>query len=79
MSEKQEKKMEELTFEEAMARLEEIVQLLEKGDATLDGMLALYEEGSALMRFCNALLENAKRKVEKVSGEDIVAFEGENA
>ena len=75
----QNKKIEELTFEEAMARLEQIVTLLEKGEADLDGMLALYEEGSALMRRCNGLLEKAKRKVEAVNGEEIVPFGGEDA
>ena len=75
----QNKKIEELTFEEAMARLEQIVALLEKGEADLDGMLALYEEGSALMRRCNGLLEKAKRKVEAVNGEEIVPFGGEDA
>lgn len=75
----QKKQIEEMTFEEAMARLEEIVTLLERGEATLDGMLALYEEGSALMRRCNGLLEKAKRKVEAVNGEEIIPFGGEDA
>ena len=75
----QQKQIEEMTFEEAMARLEEIVTLLERGDATLDGMLALYEEGSALMRRCNGLLEKAKRKVEAVDGDKTVPFGGDHA
>ncbi len=70
------KMIEQLSFEEAMARLEEIVSALEKGEATLDEMLILYEEGSALMRRAGGLLEQAKRKVEMVKGNDTVPFDG---
>lgn len=52
-----------ITFEEACARLEEIVALLEKGDAPLDQSLELYEEGAALVRRCNTALEQAERRV----------------
>ncbi len=48
-----EQKSDELKFEEAMVRLEEIVRLLEQGEATLDEALALFEEGVKLARFCN--------------------------
>lgn len=51
------------TFEEALMRLEEILRALESGDATLDGMLKLYEEGISLIRFCNDRLENAEQSV----------------
>lgn len=56
----EEKKM---TFEQALARLEEIVALLEKGDAPLDQSLELYEEGASLVRRCNTALEQAERRV----------------
>lgn len=56
----EEKKM---TFEQALGRLEEIVALLEKGDAPLDQSLELYEEGAALVRRCNTALEQAERRV----------------
>ena len=56
----EEKKM---TFEQALARLGEIVALLEKGDAPLDQSLELYEEGAALVRRCNTALEQAERRV----------------
>ena len=52
-----------ITFEGALARLEEIVALLEKGDAPLDQSLELYEEGAALVRRCNTALEQAERRV----------------
>ncbi len=55
-----EKKM---TFEQALARLEEIVALLEKGDVPLDQSLELYEEGAGLVKRCNAALTQAERRV----------------
>lgn len=62
---------EQKTFEEAMARLEEIVRALENGSAGLDHSLALFEEGIALVKFCNAKLEGAEQKVKLLSkGED---------
>ena len=51
---------ENMTFEAAMSRLEEIVRLLESGNAPLDVSLSLYEEGVALVRLCNTRLDNAK-------------------
>lgn len=58
MAEKTEK-----TFEQSLTRLEEIVKLLEKGDAPLAESLALFEEGTGLIRSCGALLEQAEQKV----------------
>lgn len=54
---------ENMTFETAIARLEEIVHLLESGNAPLDVSLSLYEEGVALVRFCNGRLDNAQQRV----------------
>ena len=51
------------TFEGALARLEEIVKLLESGNAPLDGSLALFEEGTALVKQCNSQLDNAEQKI----------------
>ena len=53
----------ELTFEAAMVRLEEIVRLLESGNAQLDASLALFEEGVGLVKFCNSKLDHAEQKV----------------
>ena len=50
-------------FEEAVARLEEIVKLLESGDAKLEQALALFEEGVSLTAKCNKLLDGAEQKV----------------
>ena len=51
------------TFEQNMSRLEEIVIALEKGDAPLDGLLSLFEEGTALIRLCGKQLDEAEQKV----------------
>lgn len=53
----------EMTFEAAMARLEEIVRALEGGSAGLDASLGLFEEGILLVKLCNAKLEGAEQKV----------------
>jgi len=54
---------EEMTFEEAMAKLEEIVRKLEGGSAPLDQSLAMFEEGVALVKLCNSRLDAAEQKV----------------
>ena len=48
-----------LTFEASMQRLDEIVKQLEKGDVPLDASLALFEEGSHLLKTCNEMLDHA--------------------
>ncbi|MGM9639196.1 MAG: exodeoxyribonuclease VII small subunit [Butyricicoccaceae bacterium] len=50
-------------FEEAMQRLEEIIGMLERGDAPLDESLALFEEGTGLIKKCGAALDKAEQKV----------------
>lgn len=55
-----------MTFEEAMARLEEILNALETGSETLDASLKLYEEGISLIRASSQLLENAELSVKKL-------------
>ncbi len=55
-----------LTFEQAMARLEEIVARLERGDAPLEEALSLFEEGTALMKQCSTALDKAEQKVAKL-------------
>ncbi len=52
-----------MRFEEAMARLEEILRTLESGSENLDTTLALYEEGITLIRACSERLENAEQSV----------------
>ena len=51
------------TFEEQIGRLEEIVALLERGDAQLADSLALFEEGTKLIAACSKELDQAEQKV----------------
>jgi exodeoxyribonuclease VII small subunit len=61
----------DMSFEQAMGRLEQIVKLLEKGDAPLEDALGLFEEGTALAKKCSAFLDGAERKIVKlIKGED---------
>jgi len=56
-------KNENKTFEQAVARIDEIVSSLEKGDAQLDKSLLLFEEGVKLIEECGTMLDNAEQKV----------------
>ncbi|MDO4569668.1 MAG: exodeoxyribonuclease VII small subunit [Planctomycetia bacterium] len=60
----------ERSFEESFGRLEEVVRLLESGQSTLSESLQLYEEGVSLLKTCHGQLQNARRKVEILSGFD---------
>ncbi|MBR2474361.1 MAG: exodeoxyribonuclease VII small subunit [Clostridia bacterium] len=69
-----EKKNKEISFEDATARLEEIVKALESGNAPLDESLKLFEEGIKLVSSCKKQLDNAEQRVkllmENGNGED---------
>ena len=52
-----------ISFEQSMQRLDEIVRQLEKGEAQLDESLALFEEGTALIAACGRMLDSAEQKV----------------
>ncbi len=56
--------MAEIKFEEALKKLEKIVEDLEKGDLSLDEALRKYQEGIELSRQCCQRLENAKKKID---------------
>lgn len=55
--------MEYKDFEEALQKLEEIVEKLEKGELALESALELFEEGVKISQFCNSKLEEAEKKV----------------
>ena len=55
-----------MSCEEKLARLEEIVALLEKGDAALAASLSLFEEGTKLANACTAELDKAEQQVVKL-------------
>ena len=56
-----------LSFEQSMKRLEQIVQLLEKGDAPLEDAMKLFSEGTALAARCQTMLEEAEAQVVRVT------------
>ena len=56
----------QLTFEQAMAALEELVARLEEGELPLDESLALFERGRSLSQRCNDLLDAAEFKVKQL-------------
>ncbi|RGP37361.1 exodeoxyribonuclease VII small subunit [Pseudotabrizicola alkalilacus] len=55
-----------MSFEEAMAALEQVVGQLERGDVALEASIALYERGAALKAHCEAKLKDAEEKVELI-------------
>ncbi|MCM8532918.1 MAG: exodeoxyribonuclease VII small subunit [Lentisphaeraceae bacterium] len=54
----------EITFEDALKKLEETVLLMEKGELSLDDNIKHFEKGSALSDFCSKQLKEAEKKVE---------------
>ena len=58
--------IEKLSFEEAFAELEEVVQQLEAGDLTLDKAMAFFERGMALAEHGNAQLDAAELRVQQL-------------
>ena len=71
------KPVESLNYEDAMAELETTVDALEEGNQKLEDAMALFERGQALMKRCAELLEAAELKVQKLSGDELTAFEEE--
>ena len=74
-SKKSEKTVEELTFEEALVELEEIVSVLEGEQNQLEEAIKLFERGQALAARCGMLLEAAELKVKQVAGDELIPFE----
>lgn len=59
----------EMTYEQAISRLEEIVSILEKNEVSLDEALELFEEGTRLTSFSADKLKNAKAKITEINKE----------
>ncbi|MCQ0093010.1 exodeoxyribonuclease VII small subunit [Roseovarius sp. M141] len=57
----------DMTFEQAMAELEQVVGRLERGDVALDESITLYERGAALKKRCEAKLKEAEEKVAAIT------------
>ncbi|MFS0738813.1 exodeoxyribonuclease VII small subunit [Sphingomonas sp. 1P06PA] len=56
----------ELSFEDALKQLETIVHRLESGDEKLDDAIRLYAEGNRLKQLCEARLDSARAKIERI-------------
>lgn len=54
------------SFEESMARLEQIVRAMERGEVALEESLKLFQEGTELVRSCHKLLDEAQLQVKKI-------------
>ena len=60
------KEIKELTFEQALSELEEIVEKLEQGDIDLEDSIDIYERGTLLKEHCEEKLKSTKLKVDKI-------------
>ncbi|MDD2708780.1 MAG: exodeoxyribonuclease VII small subunit [Verrucomicrobiae bacterium] len=64
MKAKAPKENKEIRFEDAMERLEKLVQEMETGDLPLEEILAKYEEGNRLVKYCAGRLNEAEKRIE---------------
>lgn len=60
----------ETTFEQALARLEQIVKMLEGGNVPLEDLIKLFDEGTALVKLCTNRLDAAEEKVKLLQMKD---------
>lgn len=74
------KKNDTLTFEDALGRLETILESMESGDTPLADLVAKFEEGSNLLKVCQEKLKEAELKIEKLNIKtgEVEPFEGDN-
>ena len=72
----------DLPFEEALQKLESVVEAMESGDLPLESLLARYEEGTRLVKTCQAKLEEAELKISKLeknaTGEPVLKPAGDS-
>ena len=61
-----EKKIDDLTYEDAFGRLQKITELLENGNVSLDDSIKYYEQGILLKNFCEKKLKDAEMKIKNV-------------
>lgn len=66
-AQEQQTPVERMSFEAAMAELEQVVGRLESGEVPLQDSIRLYERGDALRKRCEALLREAEQKVEQIT------------
>ncbi|MFQ3225654.1 MAG: exodeoxyribonuclease VII small subunit [Lentimonas sp.] len=75
------KQNDSLTFENALGRLENILESMESGDTPLADLVAKFEEGSNLLKVCQAKLKEAELKIEKlnITTGEVEPFEDDSA
>lgn len=56
-----------LSFEQAIKKLTEIVSKIESGSVSLEQSLAQYEQGMELIKYCRGILQKAEKKIEEIS------------
>jgi exodeoxyribonuclease VII small subunit len=67
-----------LSYEVAFSLLEETIAELESGERKLEESIQLYERGQALLKRCSSLLDQAELKIKLLSGDKVTEFEREN-
>ncbi len=67
--------VEDLSYEQALAELENIVATLETNKLSLEDAMVLFERGQALTKHCVELLDKAELRVKKISGDALVDME----
>lgn len=70
MSNKNNTQLNNMTYETAVKRLEEIVLILERNEVSLDESMKLFEEGTALTALCSKKLEEAQQKITVLTKEE---------
>jgi exodeoxyribonuclease VII small subunit len=75
MEKRMRQEIEDLTFEEAFAELEQVVSRLEDGGLTLEESLAAFERGQALAAYCSRQLDEAELKIRQMTPEGDIPFE----
>lgn len=68
--EKQSAAREELSFEQALANLEEIIQRMESGEAPLDSLITHYQTGVKMLKLCREKIEAAEMNIKEVQEKD---------
>jgi len=63
-------KEEQLSFEEALKKLETVVKKLEDDQVSLEESVNLFEEGTRLSAYCSSILEQAELRIEKVNAQN---------
>ncbi|WP_240378069.1 exodeoxyribonuclease VII small subunit [Bacillus piscicola] len=66
----EEQHRDEVSFEDAMAKLEKIVEKLEEGEVPLEKAIAMYQEGMNLSHVCHTKLQRVEKQMDRMIGED---------